>query len=685
MIKKLNLILPLLIVACSCSHKTLAPPPRTFVERPSSTQKIDPDTLSPSEKMAYLYLEGKSETDNIKACTIFKNLETNSFFPIRELIIFHIIGRCELSYTELSSMWSEINIPSWLEEHYYSLSYEKAKFIGAKIEQAKFAALLSDFKKIQNEKVDLLNEAIALNADIDQEKTIEYTNKLQSIAPRFISNPSKEEYFSVGQDFEKNGEFSKARTYYQLIIDDSSTSLEQKFKAYNRVRLSYKIDLDKETYLKKTRQMTAWLNSLRTKEKSAEVQNLWGETVVNLARIIWTNNNRKEAKKILSTIVHVNFNDQNLRATILWVLGAISLEEKKLQQSIDLNRKALRFDITDKALKEKLAWSLGHNLYLLKRYKQAATHFGAASQDKSLEGIQLKTSFWHGMSLKKLGERESANETFFEIIDQDPFSYYALISHIQTETPLSPIVIRNNPPRREDPLFDWLIALEEKAMAKSYLQDSKKMWPGNENILESLPLYLDAEYFDGLIPQFFSMDENFRTNIIQLYPQFAFPSPHKKEINSASQRFGIDPSLIFAIARQESMFDRYARSWADAFGLMQLLPSRASKLASAYHLPYQDKYSLYDIETNVLLGSSLLAELKKKMDQHFALYVGAYNAGEAPVKGWYSERFRNNWIEFIELIPYSETQKYIKLVLRNYYIYKRFNTNQPIHITNDIF
>jgi soluble lytic murein transglycosylase len=161
--------------------------------------------------------------------------------------------------------------------------------------------------------------------------------------------------------------------------------------------------------------------------------------------------------------------------------------------------------------------------------------------------------------------------------------------------------------------------------------------------------------------------------------------PFLEEVKSASSKFKISSSFIYSIMRQESAFDPEARSWADAFGLLQLLPKLAKGLSKRAGVQVASYTDLYHPETNIKLGARHLKDLQKRKKNKFVLYVSSYNASEKAVSHWMKTRFKGNYIEFIERIPYKETRDYVKLVLRNYFNYKRGLSNIPFSFPENFF
>jgi peptidoglycan lytic transglycosylase len=134
-------------------------------------------------------------------------------------------------------------------------------------------------------------------------------------------------------------------------------------------------------------------------------------------------------------------------------------------------------------------------------------------------------------------------------------------------------------------------------------------------------------------------------------------------------------SLLFAITRQESAFERDAVSRAGARGLMQLMPATASFIASKMQLPFSADRLTADGIYNVLLGRAYLEILVEDFGGSYPLAIAAYNAGPSRVRQWlrdYGDPRGGNidMVDWIEMIPINETRTYVQRVLENLQIYR---------------
>jgi soluble lytic murein transglycosylase len=156
-----------------------------------------------------------------------------------------------------------------------------------------------------------------------------------------------------------------------------------------------------------------------------------------------------------------------------------------------------------------------------------------------------------------------------------------------------------------------------------------------------------------------------------------YPLAYWEIIQNKAREAEIDPYLVVALIRQESLFDTRARSSAAALGLMQLLSTTATRVAKQLGLTAPSSEKLFDPELNVTLGTHYLQNLLRRYSNNWFKAIAAYNAGEAAVDRWEKDIVTDDIEEFVERIPYLETRQYVKLVLRNHRIYKTlYNQDQ---------
>jgi len=155
---------------------------------------------------------------------------------------------------------------------------------------------------------------------------------------------------------------------------------------------------------------------------------------------------------------------------------------------------------------------------------------------------------------------------------------------------------------------------------------------------------------------------------LRLY-DLRFPLARRKQIERDAHSAGIDPAWAYAIIRAESAWTTDARSAADAWGLMQLLPGTARQLAKVENVAFSAAAALFDPDLNIRLGTRYLSNMADRYDGSPWLASAAYNAGPDPVGRWLAARDTLEPDFFIETIPYKETRDYVARVLAFSVIY----------------
>ena len=158
------------------------------------------------------------------------------------------------------------------------------------------------------------------------------------------------------------------------------------------------------------------------------------------------------------------------------------------------------------------------------------------------------------------------------------------------------------------------------------------------------------------------------------YWHILFPEPYWTTIKAESAKNNLDPYLVASLIRQESEFNPSAISYANAWGLMQLLPSVGRTLAREEGMTHFQTFQLLDPDTNIRLGTRYL----KQMLDHFGgvpeYALAAYNAGDSRVEDWQAAGPYSGIDEFVESIPFTQTRDYVQGILRNIEIYREIDS-----------
>ena len=144
--------------------------------------------------------------------------------------------------------------------------------------------------------------------------------------------------------------------------------------------------------------------------------------------------------------------------------------------------------------------------------------------------------------------------------------------------------------------------------------------------------------------------------------QVIFPLVYWDLIRKHANAYDLDPYVMAALIAQESTFDPDIRSVANAWGLMQIVPATGRRLARNLGIRRFSTSTLTNPEANIRIGTLYFSQLVRQFGgTYYAL--ASYNAGENRVVRWKAERPGLDEDEFIDDIPFPETQNYVKRIL----------------------
>ena len=167
---------------------------------------------------------------------------------------------------------------------------------------------------------------------------------------------------------------------------------------------------------------------------------------------------------------------------------------------------------------------------------------------------------------------------------------------------------------------------------------------------------------------FFSLPTN---QVPMSYWRLLFPQPYWPDLVADAQRNGLDPYLVASLIRQESEFNPGAVSHANAYGLMQLLPSVGRSAAKKEHVRHFETVQLLNASTNLSLGTDNLQQVLEHFGGQVEYALAAYNAGNDRVREWQANGTYKDIPEFVESIPFSETREYVQAIQRNRQMYQQ--------------
>jgi soluble lytic murein transglycosylase len=256
---------------------------------------------------------------------------------------------------------------------------------------------------------------------------------------------------------------------------------------------------------------------------------------------------------------------------------------------------------------------------------------------------------------------------------------YAEVQRISRTASVS--IVPGEPPERADLIRDLLSAgLYDAAI--------------NELRLAQLQLGAPSPMLDATVAYALNQKGDLRAAIIRMrraYPQFLadggetlpeeirriiFPVAYWDLISKYARARNLDPYLMAALIAQESTFQPAVRSSAGAIGLMQVMPPTGRQIARTLGIRPFTTGRLTQPEVNVRIGMAAFANSVATYGG-IAPALAAYNAGGTRVTRWLAERRELDQDEFIDDIPFPETQNYVKRILGTAEDYRALYANTP--------
>lgn len=659
---------------------------------------LTPET-DPSLKWWARYQLGRvwSKANPDKACQFFTQVSSEPGSPLAHLALLRSLEVCPpTAKINTMQVFEQIKEP-WLQPAAAVAAHKRSLLLKNEADELQLTPFVIRQAKLQSQKIPLLKRAIQIaTKKNDKDKAAEFQMQLYDTAPRLQTEPKEEDFLKVANDFRQAREFSKARDYYDRVINNTKASDLEKYKALDGIRISYKLEEKTSEYIRATANLSKFAE-YRYKQKSLKREwiSKFHDSQIQLARTVWTKRSAYQAKKIVLKL-QKTLGAEVLPAESNWLLARIAEEEGKFEEAVALLDKIDLSQSRDADLKQRVLWYRAWNLRRGPRWQESIEPMRALAADSSSSAfVQSRTRYWLARTLKEHQQADDAKKEFEWLVNEDPLGYYGILAARELELPFHALPISDETDKtqyinnkafanaNDAVYFEWLAGTGEQQVAQEFLDFLFNAYQNEDrfkhsSLVDFLRMYPRVSGYKSLFSRINDLSPELRNEIVKSHPALLFPMPFKKDVEDASTQFAVEPEFVYSIMRQESSFDPHARSGADAFGLLQLIP-KAAKYAKqkAPTVKYNEPEDLYQPEVNIPLGAAFIADTMKKYKGQLILTAAAYNASEDAIKGWLKTRLRNDPTEFIEDIPYEETRTYVKLVLRNYLFYKRLNLREP--------
>ncbi len=572
---------------------------------------------------------------------------------------------------------------------------------------------------LQQAKIDLAEKKYA-----QAEDTLQALRSADGVKSEII----QEATYLLAQTHEAQENYALAYSLYRALRDQFPNSRWTPAARKDQARLRNKFP---ELFALDTPQAMADEADRLTREREfGEAETLYKQLITNvtesdlrlsylarLAALYLANGKREEAIPLLSLIAH-EFPDSSEAPKALYQIGKTlwnrhengkALEYLKLvlekypaspysdraqyasgdiyeyfgqrDEAIDAYNRVI-MEFPNSRVRGDAMWRLAWLYYRTGDWQVASAEFAALAGEPNNSGFRIAALYWQGRSAENMGNYDAAKDLYLQIIKNGDETYYQglAVRSLQrlgvaieeTKASATPALRQPDPPLSPQLSFHLSRARELAAISLNRMAVVELDEVAHNNDMPSrLRPILMREYFrDQAYGRSLALANQLPSSSSER-DLYRFPLAFWKMVQQYAAQRGIDPYLILALIRQESLFDPRARSSAAALGLMQLLPSTAKRVAKEIGMDMPSSDKLYEPEVNLALGTQYLKDLLERYSNNWFKAIAAYNAGEAAVDRWQKEIVTDDIEEFVERIPYVETRGYVKLVMRNHRIYKK--------------
>ena len=374
------------------------------------------------------------------------------------------------------------------------------------------------------------------------------------------------------------------------------------------------------------------------------------------------------------------------RARIQWLYGVWAEGENKVQEALTAYEGAAQ-SAGDSKVKVEALWRLGWLQYQRGAWQDAVDSFESITAVAPARSWRNRVHYWQARTLERMG-RDGEAQTLYQRVAAWPMTYYGQLAQRRLRGPLpvgraqreswgtETMPVPDPSVLRTDVHFQKakeLLTLGLRREAGRELSLVKQHYRARPQILYALALRMmeagDDESALKIARRHFR-DRLARRQISADSPlwKMAYPTGYVNTIRSHAVQH-VDPYLVAGIIREESLYNPTALSPVGAMGLMQLMPKTADRLARQLGLGSVDREDLFEGDFNVRLGVAYVGELLRLYEGNRIQAVAAYNAGRDAVERWIAKFGHRAPDEFVELISYKETRRYVKRVITSYRIY----------------
>ncbi|MCE9624261.1 MAG: transglycosylase SLT domain-containing protein [Deltaproteobacteria bacterium] len=366
------------------------------------------------------------------------------------------------------------------------------------------------------------------------------------------------------------------------------------------------------------------------------------------------------------------------QSDIAFKIAFLKMDQGKLEEANTLFEELLqRYPQHPK--RDAVEWYLAWNHYQLGQYEDAAERFSRIQDKAASSKNGARSLYWQARSLDKQGKASAAKALYASIADGDVSSYYGFLAQKRLEAWGPPDLPPKKGAAQSVPHLDLpspfsMSRLEGEGGKTAVLRLRELLMVGlwedflseldfvaaREGVAEEFQQIQSAMNGGGSAPAVEDGEGRWGAK---------YPPAYATLVSLFSQIRQFPMALAWAIMREESHFRPQVVSAAQAIGLMQIIPPTGCEIAESLGRTGFSPEDLYRPVVNIEYGIQYLTMNLKRFNGNLVETIASYNAGPDAVARWHKARPQREWDEFVEEIPYAETQEYVRKVLKSYYLY----------------
>ena len=357
-----------------------------------------------------------------------------------------------------------------------------------------------------------------------------------------------------------------------------------------------------------------------------------------------------------------------------FIIARSRINKKRFEEAYGL---LINHGVLDSGNLAEAEWHAGWlALRFLNKPDAAVQHFKTMYDGVNYPISKSRAAYWVGKAYEQLGKDQDSKDWYKKSSVFNTTFYGQLAS---AKINKNDFKVKNNYTFSEE---DYKKLLKTDLAKAVILLDELDMSIKSKDILRHLGSE-ERSIKDQVLAGKLSQQVGRLDFAIQIAKQTSYQNKNLLELNYpiietpkvVSKRAVLPQEVILSLIRQESEFDRDANSWVGAKGLMQIMPATGRLVSKQAGLRYSRSRLIEDEFFNLQLGCYYISGLNEEFNGAIYMAFAGYNAGPHRVRRWV-KRFGDprkgeiDPIDWIELIPFTETRNYVQRVIENIQVYK---------------